>query len=647
MPPLSRSPPKSSERLRRFMAGAFDTLTVRLALGIALLVFLPLGLGFYAFSSHHYDQMVAGQMRAGELQGRVLEVALRHQMMEQDLSLMASILGEVGDEPDVRGAMILNHEGEIRVASDPALVGEVLPRTSPSCMVCHSKEPHARERWIVLDEGGEPVLRNVQPIENRPQCHACHAPDQRLNGILIVDTSLAGVRAQLDRDTLAFVVGTSVMGVLLLGGIGFFVRLLILARLRRLGDTARAIASGDLQERARVEGRDVITALAKDFNHMAGTVSALVEDVRHQEQQLVSIMDSLDDGLVVLDTSSRIVAANRSFCKRLGSRPRELNGELCHDGVGHALPCCTSSGDCPAERCMSDGKVQRAVFQSVHEDGRVGTVEEVHASPVYGEDGRVVQVVEIWRDITERVEEERRLAEIEHLVALGTLASGFSHEVNTPLASMLTCAESALGRIDDCSGGAQAMEETLSGVRECAEVVRDQVLRCRRITEQFLRFSRGIPPSTEPVDLQEVVAGVVALVQGTAREKEVRVELERNGSLPAVRANTEVVQHAVLNLLVNAIQSFDGEGGRVLLDFDFDEMVRIRVRDEGCGIPVEGRAHLFEPFYSRKSGGTGLGLYLSRSFIRRFGGDVRLLYSEVGEGSCFEIALARTEDGSP
>jgi len=106
-----------------------------------------------------------------------------------------------------------------------------------------------------------------------------------------------------------------------------------------------------------------------------------------------------------------------------------------------------------------------------------------------------------------------------------------------------------------------------------------------------------------------------------------------------------VVQHVVLNLLVNAIQSCPPDGGSVEVSVEVDEDVRVRVRDSGCGIRAEDRKHLFEPFRSRKPQGTGLGLFLSRTFMRRFGGDVRLVESVAGMGSCFEIIFQRSTEG--
>lgn len=639
--PVQIPGPGRTERARWLTRWGFalDGLSVRLALGFTLCVIVPLFIGLSGLMQHHHNRVIEGKQRSAQLQNRVLEVALRHQMMEKDASLLTSILDEIAAQPDVTDVMILDHEGEIRVASNPDLVGETIPRDDSSCLVCHAKEPSERESWVLLERGQGSLMRSVLPIFNRPECHQCHDPETRINGILLVDTPLNELYAGLRRDAVSIILGTAVLAIALVAGASFLVRRLILVRLSKLRRAARSIAAGNLADRADVTGDDMISSLALDFNHMADAVSRLVTELRDQESRLASVMSSLTDGLVVLDREGRVIASNRSFCRRLGMHPETLRGQSCRSAGAMALPCCRIQNDCPARLCMTSGEVQRITYQTPAEDGGVDRVEEVYASPVFDDNGEVVQVVELWRDITERVKEEERLAEIERLVSLGALASGFSHEVNTPLASMLTCAEGVMGRIDQVGSGIGA-ESILPDIRDCADTIRSEVLRCRRITEQFLRFSRGIPPSTEPLDLLETVASVVALVGPTARDANVELRLEEMRDLPAVAANVEVVQHVLLNLLINAIQSCEHHGGNVVVKFHVNEVVHIRVQDTGCGIAPEARERLFEPFHSWKTNGTGLGLFLSRSFMRRFGGDVCLAESTLGEGSSFEVRFA-------
>ena len=369
-----------------------NRLTLRLALAIAALVAGVLALGLYVLSAHHFSGMVETRRHAAELQNRILEAALRHQMLEKHAksSLIATILHEVGSQPEVQNVMILDHEGIIRQSSRQELVGQQVPRDSEACMVCHRKAPAERNRWAVLDLPGGEVLRSVQPIENRPECHSCHAPEKRLNGILIMDVSLAGLQAQLSRDRRWMVVATTALGLLLLASVGLIVRRLVLVRLANLGHAARSITAGDLTKRAAVGGDDAITELAMDFNNMADAVLGLVTDVKERESQLENVMNSVDDGLVVLDRDFRIVAANQAFCRRFGSHPEALHGRRCQEALDVAFQCEMCGAACPSARCLETGEVQRATFQLPSSNGEPGRVEEVHTSPVFDQDGNSV-----------------------------------------------------------------------------------------------------------------------------------------------------------------------------------------------------------------------------------------------------------------
>ena len=256
--------------------------------------------------------------------------------------------------------------------------------------------------------------------------------------------------------------------------------------------------------------------------------------------------------------------------------------------------------------------------------------EEVHASPILDSAGHLKQVVEVWRDISERRAAEARLAESHRLASVGTLASGFSHELNTPLATVLTCVEGILRETDSSAPDA-------GWVRESASIAREQVLRCRGITQHFLRLSRGQRSQGEAVDLTAVISAVARLIEPTAREHAVTIEVR---PLPAgmhVRAEEAELQHTLINVLLNAVQA-SRPGSRVTVEGEVGEQVRVRIIDQGCGIVPEDQKRIFEPFVSARQGGTGLGLFLSLNFVRRWNGDLRVS-SEVGRGSTFEIVL--------
>jgi signal transduction histidine kinase len=154
-------------------------------------------------------------------------------------------------------------------------------------------------------------------------------------------------------------------------------------------------------------------------------------------------------------------------------------------------------------------------------------------------------------------------------------------------------------------------------------------------------MSRGQRSQGEVVDLGPVIASVARLIDPTAREHAVIVEVRPPGPGMHVRADEAELQHTLINLVLNAVQA-SRSGGRVVIEAEGGKQVRVRVIDNGCGIAPEDQKRIFEPFFSARKGGTGLGLFLSLNFVRRWGGDLRVA-SEPGRGSIFEITLPALE----
>jgi signal transduction histidine kinase len=139
------------------------------------------------------------------------------------------------------------------------------------------------------------------------------------------------------------------------------------------------------------------------------------------------------------------------------------------------------------------------------------------------------------------------------------------------------------------------------------------------------------------VDLGPVIAAVARLIEPTARAHSVKVEAPPALAGMLVRADEAELQHTLINLLLNAVQASKA-GGQVTVEAEGGEQVRVRVIDSGCGIAEDDQKRIFEPFFSARQGGTGLGLFLSLNFVRRWGGDIRV-ESMVGRGSTFEVVL--------
>ena len=222
----------------------------------------------------------------------------------------------------------------------------------------------------------------------------------------------------------------------------------------------------------------------------------------------------------------------------------------------------------------------------------------------------------------------------EKLAALGQLTAGIAHEINNPMAVILGNAELIRMELGD---NASTVDEELS-------VIFDQINRIRHITQSLLQYSRS--GSTQDIilvqDINAVVAESITLVKTGTKQKEIRFSANYSATEP-VECNRNQLLQILVNLQVNAIQAMQGKGTIFIHTEDWLEGslvkgVTIHVQDEGPGIKAEYLSKVFDPFYTTKSEGTGLGLSVSQSLIDRIGGEIRA-ESEYGNGAKFSLYL--------
>ena len=602
----------------------FAGMTVGLAVGVTAAVLVACSAAAYVYSVHHFQSLLETARTTALAEGELIRAGLEHQMIENDRTLIARMVESFGRQARVEQLVVLDRNGIERYSSGPPPAPNDFRIESPTCQACHRFPPGQRGSSRVIETRGGTLLRTVVPIRNREACHRCHDPRQRINGILILDYNAGETRAAMTHDLRWMVAGTAALTLVLVGAIVLVIRLSLLRRLQRFETTARAISAGDLDRRLPAEGSDTLAWMAREFNTMADAVTGLAGEVRNQRERLETVINSIDDGIVVLDPERKVIAANDAFLDRVRSSREQVLGCCCHD-VG---PGACNVGDCPTLSCLRSGARQVRICERRTPEGTVAW-EEVHASPIIDASGKLTQVVEVWRDISERRAAEAHLAESHRMASIGVLASGFSHELGTPLATVLMCVEGILRDSPD------------DQVKENASVAREQILRCRGITQHFLRMSRGQRSSGEIVELQTAISAVQRLIEPTARSHSVTIVVQPVPGGLHIRAEEAELQNLLINLLLNAVQASPA-GSRVTVSAAGGGSVRIRVTDQGCGIATEHRKRIFEPFFSLRKGGTGLGLFLSLNFVRRWGGDIQV-DSTLGEGSTFEVIFPAFE----
>jgi two-component system NtrC family sensor kinase len=252
--------------------------------------------------------------------------------------------------------------------------------------------------------------------------------------------------------------------------------------------------------------------------------------------------------------------------------------------------------------------------------------------------------INAWnRTLEERVEQKTRelsgaqeeMLRVERMASIGKLAAVVAHEINNPLAGILTYSKLLKKRL---SREPQPNAENISML----DLMESESRRCGEIVKNLMTFARPTSMNMEPSDLNAVIDRCVRLVQHQLTLKSVELHLDLDPKLPAVRCDTGQIEQVILALVMNAIDALPNGGNLSLSSRKTanSDGIQIEVRDDGVGMPREVLAKMFEPFFTTKEHGRGLGLGLaiSRNIVDRHGGRIEVS-SEPGHGTVFTITL--------
>ncbi len=378
--------------------------------------------------------------------------------------------------------------------------------------------------------------------------------------------------------------------------------------IKDLTAASERLAAGDFDTRVFLQRNDEFRSLADTFNSMSREIKTAFEGLNRQRAELESIIDSLKEGLIVINKRGEIVYCNESLKSIIG-RESIAEGELYWEALGQP---------------------QFMELVEKARSGRINPLEEVEidgkaflcsATGVKSED----EIVLVLHDITSMKELERIKRD---------LVSSVSHELRTPLTSIKGFAETLEEEVDEKN-------------RHYVEIIRRNTDRLINIVRDLLLLSQmeeaGAEIEVEQVDLKGLAEQTVRIFDGQAKEKGLGLKLEIEPDLPAIPADPFKIEQILINLLDNAIKYTDRGEVRLFLHRE-DRSVVIEVHDTGIGIPKSKVSRIFERFYvvdksrSRQTGGTGLGLSIVKHIVLLHGGEITVR-SEPGQGSAFLVRL--------
>lgn len=383
--------------------------------------------------------------------------------------------------------------------------------------------------------------------------------------------------------------------------------------IKKLTQASRKMAEGDLGQEIKVTSSDEVGDLARAFNRMSSRVKETMSLVTAERDKMAVILAHMGDAILAVDGEGRVTMVNSAAERILHlSREKAVGRAFIEVVRDHEL-------DAMLRSCLGTGREQTALVEIAAGRQSLGVI----VTPFKGEPGCLMLI----QDLTEmrKLETARR-----------DFVANLSHELRTPIASLKALTETLqAGAIDD-----PAVAGDFLG-RMNAEA--DRLAQMAEELGELSRIEGGqVSLKKEPVDLPDLLAGVLDRLRAQAERAGLRLETRIDPGLPCVTADRGRLEQVLVNLVHNAIK-FTAPGGRVSVTASADSQhLTVSVSDTGVGISADDLPRVFERFYkadrARAGGGTGLGLAIARHIIEAHQGKI-WVESVEGRGSTFSFSL--------
>ena len=376
------------------------------------------------------------------------------------------------------------------------------------------------------------------------------------------------------------------------------------------------------------------------------------EELKRKELFIKDILESVDEGFVVVGRDYRIISANKAYCDYAGITMEDAIGQFCHVVSHHSdKPCFEAGEQCPVKHTFDTG--EPAHFLHIHHDKHGNpTFVDTKAYAMRDAAGNVTAAIEIVIDVTEKKKLEDQYRQAQKMEAIGQLAGGVAHDFNNILSAIIGYGHLSLMKLRDDDP-----------VRHFIDQILQSSDRAAALTQSLLAFSRKQPLKKELNDLNAVIKNFEKFLHRLLRE-DIEMKIRYSDDQPVVMADRGQVEQVIMNLVSNARDAMPNNGKLTIdtrvtnMDEAFirlngygklGEYAVMSVSDTGVGMNKETQKKIFEPFFTTKEvgKGTGLGLATVYGIVKAHDGFINV-YSEPGKGTTFHVyfPLARTTECS-
>jgi two-component system sensor histidine kinase DctS len=363
--------------------------------------------------------------------------------------------------------------------------------------------------------------------------------------------------------------------------------------------------------------------------------------VRASEQRYRMLIERMNEGVNITDADARMVFVSDRFCEMTGYAREELIGR-----TGEMLTVPEMHGAWrESHRVRESGRAESHALVLKRKDGQLLHV-WISPKPQFDHAGNYTGSLNVVLDVTDRRRAEDRarshleqLAHVARVASMGEMASAIAHEINQPLTAIANYANASLRLL---KAGNLSAEETADTMQRLA----NEAERAGAVVRKMRGFVRSEEGHLQAIGVEELFADVLRLTRGEAAQYETEVSAASASELPRVLADAIQIEQVLLNLVRNALEAIDAADcaeRRVTLSASRvdDDTIEIQVRDTGPGLSAAAAEKVFEPFYTTKNEGIGIGLALSRSIVDAHGG--RLWADASQPGAVFRLTLPIAE----
>jgi len=363
-------------------------------------------------------------------------------------------------------------------------------------------------------------------------------------------------------------------------------------------------------------------------------IADLINFIGDKYELLEIVLDSMTDGVMVADKNDNLILFNRS-AKRM-MRLADLN-----ESVGHKI-----------WKVIKDPQINdflRKYFAGQEESktvsifGNYSDMEiklfEFTVMPLVKNDSIMGNVI-IIQDITDEKLNESKLRRAESLASLTTLAAGVAHEIKNPLGSIsiyLQLIEKVINK--------NRSNKVSKEIKESVSIIKEEVERLNKIVIDFLFAVKPVNMNFIEEDLNKFIIETVDLFSLELKSREIKVETQLSPKLPKVAIDKRYIKHVLVNLVKNAEFAMRQNGGILKFTTEYkDNQAILKINDTGTGIPDHILSRIFDPYFTTKDSGSGIGLTISYKIIKEHGGDISVKTKE-NKGTTFIITLPVPEKG--